>query len=346
MSSSTSNISPQSVAHKVCCFGELLLRMSPELNGKWINDAAIPFYIGGAELNVANALANWDVPVKYCTALPNNYLSEEICASLSAKHIDSSAVLLQGNRIGMYFLPQGADLKHAGVIYDRAGSSFWDLQPGTIDWNHVLADCTWFHWSAISPALNPSAAAICLEAVKAARKKGLTISVDLNYRSKLWQFGVEPKEVMLPLLADCDVVMGNIWSVDSLLGIASPISESSGKSIQELTAAAEISIASIKNLFPNIKHIAYTFRLAEHYFGVLHQESTTTVSSIYEIKDVIDKVGSGDCFMAALVYGLLHQLPANDIVNRAAVAAIGKMQEKGDATQQRMSDIENKMKQL
>lgn len=346
MTSSTSKISSQLAAQKVCCFGELLLRMSPELNGKWIEGASIPFYIGGAELNVATALANWDVPVKFCTALPNNYLSAEICASLSAKHIDTSAVLFQGNRTGIYYLPQGADLKHSGVIYDRAGSSFWDLQPGTIDWDHVFADCTWFHWSAIVPALNPNTAALCAEAVKAARKKGLTISVDLNYRSKLWQYGIAPKEVMLPLLSDCDVVMGNMWSVDSLLGIAAPIHDSNGKSLEELIAAAEVNITSLQDLFPKIKHIAYTFRLAENYFGVLHQDKTTTVSNIYKINEVIDKVGSGDCFMAALVYGLLHQLPADDIVNRAAVAAIGKMQEKGDATQQRMSDIENKMKLL
>jgi 2-dehydro-3-deoxygluconokinase len=270
-------------------------------------------------------------------------LSEEICASLSAKNIDTSAVLFQGNRMGIYYLPQGADLKHAGVIYDRAGSSFWDLKPGTIDWDHVLADCTWFHWSAIVPALNPNTAALCAEAVKAARKKGLTISVDLNYRSKLWQYGIAPKEVMLPLLADCDVVMGNMWSVESLLGIASPIHDSNGKSVEELTVAAEVNLTSLQDLFPNIKHIAYTFRLAENYFGVLHQDKTTTVSNIYKINEVIDKVGSGDCFMAALVYGLLHQLPANDIINLSAVAAIGKMQEKGDATQQRMSDIKNKM---
>ncbi|MFM1794602.1 MAG: hypothetical protein RL642_987 [Bacteroidota bacterium] len=335
-----------STSHKVFCFGELLLRMSPELNGKWINDAAIPFYIGGAELNVATALANWSVPAKYCTVLPNNYLSQEICASLSAKHIDTSAVLFQGNRIGLYFLPQGADLKHASVIYDRAGSSFWDLQPGTINWDEVLTDCTWFHWSAISPSLNKNTAAVCAEAVKAARKKGLTISVDLNYRSKLWQYGVQPKEVMLPLLAECDVVMGNMWSVESLLGIALPLSESSGKSVEELKAAAEISIASLKNLFPNIKHIAYTFRLLENYFGVLHQENTTTVSNIYEIKDVIDKVGSGDCFMAAVIYGLSQGLENQDIINRAAVAAIGKLHEKGDATKQTMSDIEQKIKSL
>jgi 2-dehydro-3-deoxygluconokinase len=122
----------------------------------------------------------------------------------------------------------------------------------------------------------------------------LTISVDLNYRSKLWQYGIAPKEVMLPLLSDCDVVMGNMWSVDSLLGIAAPIHDSNGKSIEELIAAAEVNITSLQDLFPKIKHIAYTFRLAENYFGVLHQDKTTTVSNIYKINEVIDKVGSGD----------------------------------------------------
>ncbi|MEY3060657.1 MAG: hypothetical protein RL000_2009, partial [Bacteroidota bacterium] len=110
--------------------------------------------------------------------------------------------------------------------------------------------------------------------------------------------------------------------------------------------AAKISMASLQQSFPNCKHIAYTFRLADKYFGVLHQDNTTTVSNIYKINEVIDKVGSGDCFMAALVYGLLHRFPANDIINRAAVTAIGKMQEKGDATQQKTSDIEYKMKLL
>jgi 2-dehydro-3-deoxygluconokinase len=320
--------------------------MSPELNGKWIEVASIPFYIGGAELNVATALANWSVPIKYCTALPNNYLSQEICASLSAKQIDTSAVLFQGNRIGLYFLPQGADLKNAGVIYDRAGSSFWDLQPGTINWDDVFADCTWFHWSAISPALNANTAAVCLEAVKAARKKGMTISVDLNYRSKLWQYGVAPKEVMIPLLNECDVVMGNIWAVESLLGISSPIKESKGLSREELVEAANGSIAALKNNFPNIKQVAFTFRLEENYFGVLNNSNTLVVSELLSLSSVVDKVGSGDCFMAALIYGLSQGLENQDIINHAAIAAVGKMQEKGDATRQTISAIEQKMKSL
>ncbi len=122
----------------VFCFGEILLRMSPSLNGKWIHDAMMPVYVGGAELNVANALAKWNLPVKYGTAMPDNYLSKEIMEELQSKKIDVSAIYLSGNRIGVYYLPQGADLKNAGVIYDRAHSSFAELQPGMINWDKAL----------------------------------------------------------------------------------------------------------------------------------------------------------------------------------------------------------------
>ena len=335
-----------SINKKGCCFGELLLRLSPELNGKWINDASIPFYIGGAELNVATALAKWDIPVKYCTAIPDNYLTAEILKELSQKNIDVSPVLLGGERLGMYFLPQGADLKNAGVIYDRANSSFWNLKPGMINWDTVFADCNWLHWSAVSPALNANTAAVCAEAINAARQKNMVVSIDLNYRSKLWQYGTPPPAIMVPMVEQCDVVMGNIWSAQQLLGVDTSVQESKGLSKEELIDAAKASIQLLQERFPRAKHIAYTFRLEKEYFAVLHHEGITTTSSSYPLEDVIDKVGSGDCFMAALIYGIVNHSSAEDIVNRAALAAVGKMKEKGDATQQRMIDIEQKMKSL
>src|SRR5688572_6216195 len=202
----------------ICCFGELLLRMSPALNREWIDQHNMPVYVGGAELNVATALAQWQVNARYSTALPDNYLSHEIIDSIKEKEIDPS-VHLSGNRIGIYYLPQGADLKNAGVIYDRAGSSFASLRTGMIDWKMVLNGCSWFHFSAISPALNAHAAEVCEEAVSIASGLGLTISVDLNYRSKLWKYGKQPVDVMPRLVKYCDVVMGNIWSAAELLDV-------------------------------------------------------------------------------------------------------------------------------
>ena len=118
------------VTQKILCFGELLLRLSPELKGGWLKNNNLPVYVGGAELNAATALALWDVPVSYCTALPPNYLSKELTEYIIAKKIDAGKIIFSGNRIGSYYLPQGADLKNAGVIYDRAFSAFSELKTG------------------------------------------------------------------------------------------------------------------------------------------------------------------------------------------------------------------------
>lgn len=326
---------------KVLCFGELLLRFSPDSERKWIHDGAMPVFIGGAELNVATALAKWDTPVKYCTALPENFLTEEICKELEEKKIDTSAFVFAGNRIGLYYLPQGKDLKDAGVIYDRKDSFFSELKPGMINWDKALEDCEWFHFSAITPALNENLAAVCKEGLEAATKKGVTISVDLNYRSKLWQYGKQPKEVMPGLVKYCHVVMGNIWAAENLLGIASSIKESKGRSQHELINAAGESMKHIHEVYPRVQTMAFTFRLDDSYFAVLQDGEEVAVSKDFQLKNILSRVGSGDCFMAGLIYGLCHDHMPQETVDFAAAAAVGKMQEEGDATKQTIESIKN-----
>jgi 2-dehydro-3-deoxygluconokinase len=327
----------------IFCFGELLLRMSPALHGQWIETAQMPVYVGGAELNVATALATWNIPVKYCTALPDNYLSKEIIADVKNKNIDTSAIHLSGDRIGIYFLPQGTDLKNAGVIYDRANSSFANLKPGTIDWDEVLEGCSWFHFSAISPALNENAAAVCKEALKAASTKGITISVDLNYRAKLWQYGKKPVDVMPELVQHCDVVMGNIWATESLLGLPLFLDNPKETDKEKLIAAAEKNMQQLKKIFPKVKNAAYTFRFDETYFAVLDYEEQITASQVFKIENVVDKVGSGDCFMAGYIYGLMNHQKSQTIIDFAAAAAVGKMMVKGDATNQTIEIVKNRI---
>ncbi len=323
----------------VFCFGELLLRMSPSLNRQWIRENTMPVYVGGAELNVATALAKWKVPVKYCTALPDNYLSNEIIEELEEKGIDTSTVYFSGNRIGTYYLPQGADLKNTGVIYDRAASSFAELSPGVIDWENVLDGCTWFHFSAISPALNKNAAAVCREALYYASQKGITISVDLNYRSKLWQYGMKPIQVMPELVNYCTVIMGNLWAAETLLGIDSPVESSTSKSKEELVDAAVNSMLALHQRYGQATSFAYTFRLDNEYWAVLQHGKEMAVSKEFAMGDVVDKVGSGDCFMGGLIYGLYNKHAAQEVIDFAAAAAFGKLKEKGDATNQTTEDV-------
>ncbi|RYF90015.1 MAG: sugar kinase, partial [Chitinophagaceae bacterium] len=200
-----------------------------------------------------------------------------------------------------------------------------------------------FHFSAISPALNDNLAAVCLEAAKAARAKDITVSIDLNYRAKLWQYGKQPVEVMPALVAECDVVMGNIWSANSLLGIDKTIEESIGKSKKELSIAAAASMQMLMKAYPSVKTMAYTFRLEENYFACLHHNNNFAVSDEHDITKVIDKVGSGDCFMGGLIYGLINENPEEYIINFAAAAAILKLQQTGDATISTLTDVEKAM---
>jgi 2-dehydro-3-deoxygluconokinase len=328
---------------KVLCFGEILLRFSPVLQGKWIQDAFFSVFVGGAELNVASALSQWGLAVDFCSALPDNYLSHEIIDQLHSQNIDTECILFSGNRIGSYFLPEGGDLKSNGVIYDRAYSSFSELKPGNIDWDKVLDGIDWFHFSAINPALNENIAEVCLEALQVAKQKGITISIDLNYRSKLWQYGKYPVEVMPKLVEYCDVIMGNIWSANTLMG--TPLEQDLlivGNNECYLKHS-EISSQEIMKHYPNAKIIANTFRMENEegieYFATLKNKSGFFSSKTFNAQ-VINKVGSGDCFMAGLIYGILNKNEPQEIINFSAAAAIGKMQEQGDATQQSINDIQ------
>ena len=145
---------------KVLSFGELLLRICPDADGGWLQENSLPFFVGGAEANVATALALWGTPSAYFTALPDNLLCRQLAAYLEEKGVDTSRMLFQGERLGLYFLPKGKDLKNASVIYDRAYSSFALLKPGEIKWDEILSAVSWLHISAISPALSENAAAV------------------------------------------------------------------------------------------------------------------------------------------------------------------------------------------
>lgn len=326
---------------KVLCFGDILLRLSPDPAGNWLNDQSMPAFMGGAELNVANALARWEIPVAYFTAIPDNYLSKSIVTHLTEKGIDMSRCITHGSRIGIYFLAQGTDLKNSEVIYDRANSATAELRPGQVNWDEVLKDVTWFHFTAITPAINENMVALCKEALEAASKKNITISVDLNYRSKLWKWGRSPLEVMPALVEYCDVVMGNIWAAEMMLGIT--IGKEFVRDKEGYLEQARKTSAALIARFPRCKQVANTFRLDQgnylDYFATLYGDGKLSVSDEHTASDIVDKVGSGDCFMAGLIYGNLRGLPDQGTISFAAAAAVDKMFIQGDATTSGVEDI-------
>jgi 2-dehydro-3-deoxygluconokinase len=332
---------------KVFCFGELLLRLSPEGQGRWIEQHSMPVFVGGAELNVATALARWGSSSSYCTRLPDHYLSMEIVGHLASLGIDTSSVQYGGERIGTYYLRQGGDLKQGGVIYDRAYSSFSALQPGQLDWESLLQDAGWFHFSAITPALSPSLAAVCEEGVSAARAKGLPVSVDLNYRGRLWQDGRDPRDVLPALVEGCTLVMGNLWAADKMLGIAVPFEGVQSKEAY-LQAAAALGSA-IRKQFPTCLQVANTFRFdveeGLHYYAALETAAGSFVSREYQSSRVVDRVGSGDAFMAGLIHANRSMFNEQETIDFAAAAAFTKLFIRGDATTAMVAEIRKQFEQ-
>ncbi|RKR80926.1 2-dehydro-3-deoxygluconokinase [Mucilaginibacter gracilis] len=330
---------------KVLCFGELLLRVSPAPQDSNAEKHPFLLYMGGAEANAATALAGWNVPVKYCTVLPDNFMSHHLIDYLEYKGIFTSSILFAGNRIGVYYLERGADLK-GSMVYDRAHSSFSELKPGMIDWDKVLRDVSWFNFTAISPAINQNVADVCLEALEAASRKGITISVDLNYRSRLWKYGKSPIEIMPQLVKHCDVIMGNIWSANTLLGTKIDEHIHDRRSKQAYLSHAETTSAEIMKMFPKCKTVANTFRFDSEgdnlkYYTALHTGGNFYHSHEFSCAGVVDRSGSGDCFMAGLIYGLYNNHEAQELLNYATAAAFGKLQEQGDATGQDVLTVKN-----
>jgi len=212
-----------------------------------------------------------------------------------------------GSRIGIYFLENGAVQRGSKVVYDREGSSIATIKKGMLDWETVFADADWFHWTGITPAVSESLCEVCLEGILKARQMGLTVSCDLNYRAKLWKWGKKAGEVMPEMVRHCDIAVGNEEDADQVFGIKAPdIDVVAGRvEAEKFGAVAE----GLKKAFPNLKLIAITLRgslSASHnpWSGILYDGTRLYTGPVFNITDIVDRVGGGDAFVGVLIYGL------------------------------------------
>lgn len=332
--------------YHVLCFGEILLRMSPESG--WPAKPSIQTFVGGAEINVAIALGIWGVPVAAGTALPESFVADHMIGYLQDHGVDTRKILRHEGRIGTYYLNQGADLKSAGVVYDRSGTSFAKLEPDAVDWDKYLEGITHLHLTAISPAVSASAAASCMQLLEAASKRNICISLDLNYRDKLWKYGSDPGDIMPAMAKYAHIIMGNIWAANRMLHIQ--LDEEAGFTTDPaaLTTMAEAASRQIIADFPECKIVANTFRFNEkedqvRYFGTLYSAGKIYASKQQVYTGIVDKAGSGDCFMAGLLYSFLQGQSGQEMVDFATAAATGKFYETGDHTSQRLEQIEQRL---
>ncbi len=322
---------------KVVTFGEIMLRLAPEGFLRFSQASSFDVVYGGGESNVAVSLANYGVPVDFVTRLPKNDIGECAMMEMRKRGVGVDKIVWGGERLGIYFLETGAVSRGSKVVYDRAHSSMASIQSGMVDWEKVFENVGWFHWTGITPAISQSSADVCLEAVKAASKLGVTISTDLNYRAKLWNYGGDREKIMTELTSYCDVILGNEEDAEMHFGIK-PEGLDVHKHGHDVKAEAFLSVCQqMMAKFPKAKKVITTLRgsiSASHntWAGVLYDGKKMYETRQYQITDIVDRVGGGDSFMGGLIYGLL-KYPEDDqnALDFAVAASCLKHTIKGDA---------------
>ena len=314
-----------------------MMRLAAPGFGRLGHARQLDLYFGGGEANVAASLANFGVPAEFVTRLPENDLAQACLRELHAYGVATDHVVFGGSRMGIYFTETGAVARPGNVIYDREHSAIAEIKPGMIDWDAVFEGAGWFHWTGITPAISAGAAEVCLEAVRAARKRGLTVSCDLNYRKKLWKYGKPAGAVMPPLVEECDLILGNEEDAEKVFGIK-PDAQGYLSVCKQLMAR-----------FPRAKKIAITLRgsiNANHntWKGVLYDGNTLYESRQYDITHIVDRIGGGDSFMGGLIYGLLTTPgDCQRAVEFAAAASCLKHTVPGDFNQVSVAEVESLM---
>ncbi|HJN79181.1 MAG TPA: sugar kinase, partial [Flavobacteriaceae bacterium] len=245
---------------KVVTFGEIMMRLSTPGFLRFSQSNSFDVNYGGGESNVAVSLANYGIPVEFVTRLPNSDIGKCAFMELRKRNVGTSNIVFGGERLGIYFLETGAVSRGSKVVYDRANSAMAEIESGMIDWDQVFDGASWFHWTGITPAISQSAAAVCLEAVKIASERGITISTDLNYRSKLWKYEGNRQEIMTELTSYCDIILCNEEDAEMHFGIK-PKGLNVRTQGHDINGDAYLSVCKeMMKKFPKAEKIAITLR--------------------------------------------------------------------------------------
>ena len=329
--------------NRVVSFGEIMLRLAAPDGTRLAGAQSFDATFGGGEANVAASLAGFGVPAAFVSRVPANDLGESAVRFLRGLGIDTSGVGVAPGRLGIYFLEPGASQRASRVIYDRADSCLATATADSYPWERLLEGAAWFHTTGITPALSAAAADAALAGVRAARAAGATVSVDLNYRAKLWGWGGSAGDVMAGIVAEADVLIGNEEDADKVFGVRAP-----GSSVADGTVdpAGYASVAAtLSERFPRLHTIAFTQRgsisASENtWSGVIWTRKSFHVARTYRIAPIVDRVGAGDSFAAGLIYALLDGRPSDAALEFAVAASCLKHTIRGDVNQVNVSEVD------
>jgi len=287
------------MAKKLITFGEVMMRLSPPGYEKFSQASSFELVYGGGEANVAISCAYLGMKAAHVTRFPDNALGKAATQFLRKHWLSTEHVIYGDDMMGKYFLEKGAVHRPSEVIYEREGSSFSLIEPSMVNWEDVLKDADWFHWTGITPAISEGAARCCLDAIKTANKLGIMVSGDINSRSNMWKYGKTMQEVIPDLVQNCDVVITSSRGIREMFGLG------------QLDDNFQVLAKQLMELFPSIKKVVKKTRRtisASHnqIQGKLWNGKEYIKTDMLNITHIIDRVGTGDAFAAGLVYGLLH----------------------------------------
>lgn len=331
---------------RVVTFGEIMLRLAPQDGTRLLQFPSLQATFGGAEANVAVSLANFGMNAAFVSKVPDNPIGDAALSQLKGFGVDSSFVLKEGERLGVYYMEKGAGPRPSLCVYDRKNSAVSQAKPSDFDWPAILRGAAAFHFTGITPALSKNCAALCLEAVKAAKKAGILVSCDLNFRKKLWT-RAQAKKTMTELCKHVDLLILNEEDADSVFGIKAKAS-----SVQDGKLSAEGYKKVAQELFErfNLKAVAISQRESYSasdngwsglYFerGGKAGEPKMFASKKYNLR-IVDRVGGGDAFAAGIIYGVLNKMPAQKTVDFAAAAGALQQTIEGDFSRVSVAEVE------
>lgn len=325
---------------KVVTFGEIMLRLAPNGYYRFFQQDQMQATFGGGEANVAVSLANFGEASVYVTKLPEHAIGQAAVNELRSFGVDTSRIVRGGNRIGIYYLEKGASQRGSVCIYDRAGSSIAEAEPGDFDWDAIFEGADWFHFTGITPALGGNLIEICKQACIAAKKKGIRISCDLNYRGKLWSREMAGT-VMEDLCQYVDVCIANEEDAKDVFGICA---EHSDITQGRLNKEGYVSVAKqLKDRF-GFEMVAITLRTSlsasdNDWAAMLYDGTQAYFSKEYHLH-IVDRVGGGDSFGAGLIYSLLNGKAMQDVIEFAVAASALKHSIEGDFNRVTVAEVE------
>lgn len=326
---------------KIVTLGEIMLRLSPAGNYRFVQSEAFQIFPGGGEANVAVSLANYGHTACFVSKLPSHEIGQIAVNALRRYGVKTEYISRGGDRVGLYYAETGASMRPSKVIYDRAHSAIAEADISDFDFDKIMEDADWFHWSGITPAISDKAAEIVRVACEAAKRHGVTVSVDLNFRKKLWT-SEKAISVMRPLMQYVDVCIGNEEDANMCLGYKPDADVEGGKTDAE--GYYEIFKGMMKEF--GFKYVVSTLResySASHngWKALIYDGKTFYESKHYDINPIIDRVGGGDSFSAGLIHGLLSYKDQAKALEFAVAASALKHTIPGDFNLVSTSEVES-----